>query len=577
MLIARRLYVYFIAVVGLAMAAAGVAHLLALGSARVYQALGGAATQQSSESVRRDLSLYVALVIVALPVWLLHWWLAERARHRTDPDGERERASSIRALYLTFVLAVTFVVIFNSCIDLIIRLLAVFFRPPVSYEDPRGIWLPIAELLVALIVHVYHVRIRLRDERGGPLEGPSNWLPRLYVYGAAFTGAMLFLFSFTDLIRLVVDVVFGSNLSQIGGRWWADPLTTHTAPALVGLAIWGLFWSFSLRTLRRSDWLGDSERRASLRWLYLYAIVFIGVLFTIIDINSSLVALLRLILSVPRNVGQESSTRAILDPLLQTVPFVAVWLYHRFVVLGADSAQARTPGAESVRRLYTYLVACLWLALAGFGSAAVLSILIDLLLGGSRTQSVSSLVWRSDFARFSAYVLVGVAAWLWQWREAQRRAADDVRTERVATTRRIYLYLTLAATLVALLISLALIVYRVISVVLGVHAGSGFASAMSRPLGVVIIAGALFAYHLTVLRRDLALLAETQSGTLTVSLTLTLPRGADIDATVSTLREQLPEGYALALNRPPTQTVQLPTAIERPDGDDAQAAIVGVP
>ena len=577
MLIARRLYVYFIAAVSLGMTVVGLENLLGLAFARIGEALGGSVIQQSSESVRQQLSVFAALVIVALPVWLLHWWLAERALHRPGPEGEHERASEIRALYLTLVLAVPLQGLVFGAVDVLSWLFNRVFGGTTTIGSVSDLWISLAIILVSGAVIAYHGRIRLHDTQAGPLEGAAAWLPRLYLYVATIVGAILLLFGLADLIRVLNDSVFGANQIVFGQRWWAEPLSSAIARTLVGLAVWGLYWEFSLRTLRRTDWLGASERRSSLRWFYIYVVVFISVLFTLRGVSSSLDVLLQWTLNVPRGASQLSWTRAILEPLFVAVPFAGFWAYHRLVVLGATPEHEATSQVDSLRRLYTYLVAFVGLAFTAVGAAYVLGIVIDLVLGGTRTVSVSSVFWRDDVAQFGSFALVGAAAWLWQWYGIERRLVDHQEIERGATTRRIYLYLTLAASLVAILVSLAIVVYRVFSAILGVNTGASLASAISVALGVVIVAAALLGYHFTVLRNDLAHREEVAPGALTISLTLTTPAGADIAATVSELRAHLPEGYALEFAGSAHRQTNLPALTREPDGDDAETPIVSVP
>jgi len=155
--------------------------------------------------------------------------------------------------------------------------------------------------------------------------------------------------------------------------------------------------------------------------------------------------------------------------------------------------------------------------------------------------------------------------------------ADDEAAERGATTRRNYLYVTLAVSLVAILVSLAVVIYRVISAVLGVNNGPSLASALSAALGVVIVAGALFAYHFTVLRRDLAQREESGPAALMVSLRLVAPADADVEATVAQLRTHLPEGYRLERDGTARYRPTLPTVTPGTPGDEPQAPVVGIP
>ena len=97
MQLARRLYLYFIAAVSLLALAIGLTNLLDLLLDQVRNVAGDSAiVAGDQDAARRQLSIYAAVTIVALPIWLLHWWLAERGL--ASDDGEEERRSAVRAL-----------------------------------------------------------------------------------------------------------------------------------------------------------------------------------------------------------------------------------------------------------------------------------------------------------------------------------------------------------------------------------------------------------------------------------------------------------------------------------------------
>ncbi len=343
MVIARRLYVYFIAAVSLGMTAVGLANLLGLALGRIADAGGGSVLHESPDQIRRNLSLYAALVIVALPVWLLHWWLAERAADRPGEEGLNERASAIRALYLSLGRALPLLFLIGGSLETLTRLLNRAFGGTTMPGFDSQFWMNVATILVATPILIYHWHVRRRDEASGQFSGPSAWLPRLYLYGAAFVGAMFLLFGLTDIIRTVDDVLFGARNIFVVHHWWADPLSSAIAGILVGLALWSFHWEWSLRTLRRSDWVGTSERRSSLRWLYIYVIVFVSVLFTLRGVSSSLDSVLRWILGAGRDNVLIGWPRAIIEPLVVALPFAAFWAYHRLAVVAATEPSESSP------------------------------------------------------------------------------------------------------------------------------------------------------------------------------------------------------------------------------------------
>ena len=55
------------------------------------------------QAVRERLTLATAMSAVALPVWLIHWFLAERGVRPGRPEADVERSSAVRGLYFALV------------------------------------------------------------------------------------------------------------------------------------------------------------------------------------------------------------------------------------------------------------------------------------------------------------------------------------------------------------------------------------------------------------------------------------------------------------------------------------------
>src|SRR5438105_6839366 len=107
----RRIYVYLLALAGLAMFASACANLLQL---LIDVALGSVYAESASQ-VRDTAALWGAAALVGLPVWLLHWWLAARAA-RADAV---ERTSVLRRLYVYLVLGGAMLVLAGSVHDVL--------------------------------------------------------------------------------------------------------------------------------------------------------------------------------------------------------------------------------------------------------------------------------------------------------------------------------------------------------------------------------------------------------------------------------------------------------------------------
>ncbi|MDI3340734.1 MAG: DUF5671 domain-containing protein [Sphaerobacter sp.] len=543
MRVVRPIYLYFIAAVALAMLASGLMDLLRIALEQASLALGDSLViVGGDQDVRRELSRSVALSVVALPVWLLHWWLAERAALRPDLAGEAERRSLVRALFLTAVLAGSFTVSTIASVLLVERLVVQALG---GAPGPDSLAANLATLLVAGTVWAYHARVRREDTAAVAMTGAAVWVPRLYRYAAAFTGALLLIFGLAGLLGLLVEVLVGRDALVAPSDWWHGALAGGVARTAVGLVAWAGHWTVSLRRLRQPGWLGADERASILRRTDLYLLILVGVVGTLSLTAIFLNNALQWLLGVTPDPSAPGQAQRLLEPLAWALPFVATWAYHRWILLGEARGVAEAPLQATARRIYTYGVALVGLGFGSVGVAYLLGLLIDRVLGGSRTLSAPPDWFPRQVALFASFVLVGLGAWLWHWYAAARRVADDPAAERGALVRRISLFATLAAALVALLGSLAVTLYRVLTVILGVESARGLVSDVSAALGVLVVAVALLAYHASALRADLRERRPPPGAAATLPLLLTGPPGADLTAVLAELQARLPDGYAL--------------------------------
>jgi hypothetical protein len=550
MFVARRLYLYFVAGVSLAVLATGLVNLVRLGLLVGWEALSGAeVVVQSPDVVRRELSLYSALTVVGLPIWLLHWWLVERFSSAGRPEAEPERRSLIRALYLSVLLFVLFLFWMNATLDL----LHWGFDAVLGVSGPSTVRLTaefvvdrIAMLAVTAGIWGYHSWVVLRDRRAGVLSEAADWLPRLYLYLAAAFGVVTLLTGASQLIQAVVDAVF--SIGQVVSGDLRLFVSEGAAALLGGFIVWSLHWGYSLGLRQQPDWRGEHEQRSLLRWVYLYTGVLAGVVFTLGALALSLTELFRWVLGVGTAAAAQR-LQEVIEPPARVLPVTLLWLYHRRQIHREAEGMPGAVWRVSVSRLIAYVSTLAGLAFAGAGLALILGLLFDLLLGGSRVAALPPDWWREQVSGYVAVTLVGGLAWLWLWYAVLRRVAADPVGERASLARRAYLYLVLAASIVGLLGGLAVVLYRVLSWILGVTSAAQLVSDISVALGVVLVTGFLLAYHAVVLRQDLREVAERIPAERTVRLTLRLPTGVDAEQAVEELRRHLPPGVELEVAR----------------------------
>ena len=533
----RRLYIYAVAGVTLLIAAIGAVNLLGIGLDAIFRAISDHTWIQGGPDWQRErLSLFVPFVVIATPIWFLHWRMAQRALH--GDDAVAERRSLVRALYITVLLLATLQAFFaglTSVIDVSLRdLLGARLQP---YERDSLVT-SLSIVLVVTAIWVFHIATYRQDVRAETEETRSALPPQLYFYFASAIGAIMLLIGVSDLIRLGMDAL--ADVARFG-RWWREPLANGISLVVTGGLLWSVHWRATERELATSTWWGRSERGSGLRRLYLVAVLAIAAIATLISLASGIEGIARLTLDVPLP-PRDSRLGEIAGPLLATVPFGAFWLLHRQRLLAEPRGAGFPIQPVTVTRLLEYAMAFLGLLFASGGIAVLL---------GELVQAIASEDgWRRDVGWPVGAAIGGGLLWAWYWWSTRGRLARDAEAEQVSTTRRAYLFVVLGGTVVAFVVGLAMTVYQVLQRVLDVSNAGSLASEIATPLGITVVTLGVALYHGVLLRRDLPVRGLMERGEAAgrerVEVVLTGPEGADMTAMVDALRRQLPEGYDLS-------------------------------
>jgi uncharacterized protein DUF5671 len=475
-MIQRRLYIYIVAAASFGMVLIG---LINLGSTALNQLLK--ATPPFT-NVRDAYAGFGAVILVGLPVWGIHWWIAQRlARRNAD-----ERASAIRRLYLYLVLAATGIA------------LAIYIRRVI--EDAVGFTLgtssdgaPIARafwaVLVLAVFWLYHFRTAASDRRSVGESGVSATLRRWYAYGLLFLGLAFLLFGARNLLQQIwVLLVDRGQVIAPGGL-----VPTALATMLAGLLIWGFHSQWTARSPIVED-DRSSTLRAVQRFLALTGIVALA----LFGASQLLYYGLARVLGIEHPGGVTTSIWvAVASPAATVIVFGLAWLWIQRQ-LAADAGATEATRQAGVRHLYTHLVGLLALATLAIGAAGLLWTLSDQLLNSLLNHTAGE--WRDKISLFVTLVVVGLPMWLTHWRQTPEPA------ERYTLSRRLYLYATLLGSVLAVLISAAIFVYRLLALVLGTSDAANGAPVidMGRAMSVILVAAAIGLYHWRVLRSDSA-------------------------------------------------------------------------
>jgi hypothetical protein len=549
MQVARRIYIYLTAFISLQVMLAGVVGLLNL---LIGMALTGSRGVVGDDIyLRQRFSTSGAILLVGGLVWAIHWILAQRSVAPSNPNAWQERLSVLRKLLIYGVLFVSAWQVFFAAGRLLSQLFLSLFST-IDLDLGQTLADAIPTMFVYSILWLYYWRVAHNDNLLTPEDRRAATIRRWYFYLICYGTLSALLFAMADLLRHLWELVTkaGSTQAVVGGGA-TGAISNDMAWIVVGGAFWLSHWLVVQRIVRES---GD-EQRSVLRKVYLYLMVFQTLAVTVTSLAFFFNSLLRLVLGTsPLGSSGDSLFTQAGGPLMTALVYGLMWAYHwRVLQWDASLVAEEPPRQANIRRGYHYLVALVGLAVLGTGVATLLTLLIDLALGGSLGTDESRRAVGDQVSLAATLIAVGGPVWYINWLRMQRYAmAADGAQARHALLRRIYLYLILFFSVIALLISTGTLLYRIFLIV-GGGSTESFMHNLAGVLGPAITAAIFLAYHVRVMTADqrafAALPAEeaAQVGMAGVAVapgsTVMLVRGIDpasITGIVEDLRRRLP-------------------------------------
>ena len=431
------------------------------------------------------LSQGLAGVIVGLPFFLIHWLAAQRFALR----DEDERESTLRAVFLFGILLATGIPAVQNVLALVDRLLLVIFglNPGIAVVGGMQNW---ADNLIALAMNLgagyYFYRVLRADLASLADGGNFDGVGRLARYVWVVYGLGMLVFGLQQVLYFVLTPIPSAMPVNVIQR----PFVNGLALILVGTPLWLYFWRAA--QLRLTD---AAEARSTLRLgvLFLLALGAAGV--TLANAGALLQTLIGLALGA--SISLADLFADVSSPLALLIPFALVWAYHGTWVRHAWQTYPEEPRRPGIRRLYYYLFALIGLGALTGGTAAMSSLLMEMLFGRSWLWSNA----RGDLAGALSAILIGLPLWLLTWRTMQADAlAAEAVSARRSLVRRSYLYFALFAGVIGVMVSAVTLVYQLIVALLYPQAFSVYVAL--DVASMLVIFAVLLWYHLLWLRRD---------------------------------------------------------------------------
>ena len=512
----RRLYVYLVTLISLELVVWGLVNLLQT------------SLSPAPASARNLLASGLSLVLVGLPIFVLHGWLAQREARR---DLE-EQASRVRALFHYAARLVLLVPVIFQLFDQLRSWLEGLFGVP-----EWGARYPGATLLDRLIAMAVNLaawylleRLLRSDWRAAQETEALVEVRRLSRYIWMLLGLSLLVAGVLQVLLYVLNPVYDQVLSrQAGLGLLANGLTL----LLLGLPLWVYCW----RVIQQTCDL-PGERPSLLRLVVFYALCMGAALSVLFSVQFACYAGFSLWLEgrfAVRDLLAETY-----QPLAFGLVLGGVWAYfgrqlHREWSLEPDDLRR-----AGLRRLYYYPLALAGNAAVFSGAWQLLGMVVELgVAPGSWGTGL-----RRELSGALSWLVTGLPFWLghWprmHWEARQREDAGD--HARRSILRKSYLYLAVFLSVVALMSAAGFLFYQLINAALGNASPDLALEAWQqvRTLGLVAI---WLAYHLGALRADgrlaLAALGRRQAA---FGVLVFLPGQPDLAAGLrAALARQLP-------------------------------------
>jgi hypothetical protein len=321
----RRLYRYIWMIYSLVLAVAGIQQLLKY-VLTVWGSVGG--------TVQAALASGLALLIIGAPIWLFVTRLIQSSL--ADP-AEKESLMRLAVLY-----AIVFCAVIGSLASVaivIFQVLRVVFGA--HYElasffgtlgQPLSMAVPFAMIWTfygrTLNAEIKEAAVPAQTETPqSPPEAESEQvqkagLRRLYYYVLAIIGLAAFFTGLWFLFSSLIDLAVGAGTLGLAGT--RNQLAGAISALLVGLPLWLVCWRPMAKEALREGEAGDHARRSLTRKIYLYLILFAGVLGVMFSAGALLYQILRALLGDPA----EQLTQVLLQQAQSVLLFAGLLAFH---------------------------------------------------------------------------------------------------------------------------------------------------------------------------------------------------------------------------------------------------------
>ncbi|MBE9525059.1 MAG: hypothetical protein IMY76_08160 [Chloroflexi bacterium] len=306
----RRWFRYIWVLYGLTMLMAGLVQVLQF----VFSIAETVGTSRSSM-----LANGLTLLIAGIPVWIYFWTQVQRSLKSPD-----EKASLLRRVILSILSLIGVGGVLIPAGIILTEVFQVIFGKPYTFTAfLNEISVPLSTLIAMGVLWFYYGRMLQVEIEWLPASPRRAALKRIYNYLLAFLGLGATFIGIYSLLTFLSDLIL--ELPTVSGEDWLQTrLSAALATIVVGLPLWVKTWRPLVSEALQEDESGDHARRSLVRKIYLYLVIFTGVMGTMFSAGALLYQLINALLGST----QSNFLRTVFAMSELLILFIGLMAYH---------------------------------------------------------------------------------------------------------------------------------------------------------------------------------------------------------------------------------------------------------
>jgi hypothetical protein len=472
----RRVYIYAVALVSLEVVVWGLIGLAR--SAFAGDQLGGDVARLAGA---------LALLFVGIPVFLLHWWLAQK-NAREDED---ERSSYIRALFLYGALLSTLIPVTQNILAIVNRIFFSFVdvsTNQVMFGSDQTFIDNLIAIVMNGVIAAYIFSVLRKDWATPPIGNPLAEVRRFYRYLWVLYSLVAMTFGIQQTLLYIFDYIGDAiNASQ-------SILANGLTLILVGTPL----WVFSWRIVQKAQ-SNPHEQRSLMRVIILSLVSFFAQIATLASAGMILYVILDSLLA--NSFSFLGFIDDIRDPIAIVIPFGLMWGYYSAILRRSLEMDLQM----GVRRFFVYTISLFGLIVTFIGFYDLLAYLIAVILDET--------YYLRELSEALSLMIIGTPFWLLNWHQVNKLASlenEEGEQVRRSLVRKIYLYLVLFIGVIGVMVSAGTLIYQLLRAALG-EPNRDLLQISLELVSILILFALVIWYHGWVLRSDGRLSAKAQA------------------------------------------------------------------